>query len=162
MDYVDSCVFLSIAFEEGDALACKTFVNTRGYRQHPRGIISHLVVSEIFVGILEKVQLRDALEEERVRLRAMQQLSWLFTTLLEDGRMRIARFTRRALDLDLFDHLKALEYSLSDDDAFHLVAAVAEGCDRFVTKDRTLVKSERVQTFLKRHYGLSIIDVTRT
>jgi predicted nucleic acid-binding protein len=146
MDYIDACVFLAVVFGEHDE-RCTSFLNRTGYRRHPAGVISHHVVSELFISILTK---RHGRLRDEIALVAVKLLS----RLVDERNFVIAKISR---DERLFDSVKEQDYRVSDDDAFHLVAAITAGCDRFVTIDGALLSAERLQGWLKREFGLKLV-----
>ncbi len=158
-DYVDACVFLAIIFQESDGVRWKNYVDTIGYKTHNKGVISHFVLSEIVMNIMEKIKLSDRQRERELQAAIITNALAIITSLYREQRLRVLKLTRRSLDASLVQELQEKAYGLTDDDAFHLVAAIKAKCRRFITKDKYLLEEENLQRWLQQEYNLKITRV---
>ncbi len=154
-DYVDSCVFLAAVLGEHEEEVCHSYLTTLGYKHHAAGVVSHLVVSEVHVALLRKTRDPRARSEETL-LRLTASVTKIFSRLLEDERLQIAKPS--IPDEEFCREVQTREFRVTTDDALHLAAAVATGCARFVTLDKTLLTAEQLKGWLRREYGLKITN----
>lgn len=75
--------------------------------------------------------------------------------LLLRERLIIAKI--KANDSQYIEKIKALDYAITDDDAFHLSTAINNGCQRFVTLDKVLL-NENFKSKIKKEFGLVICN----
>ena len=114
VDYIDTCIFLAVTQGERHAQRCRTYLNTVGYKHHPCGVLSHFVISELFVAIITK------LEREAIRTSAAYAAE-MIALYADQGKIRIERFiSHDALALAVREQ----DYSVSEDDVQQICAAI--------------------------------------
>ena|SRR3989344_7038757 len=156
-DYVDSCVFLGFILEKDQK--CKDYVNTIGYKNRNTGIISYFVISEIFLAIMIKNKDKEKNYEKLEKFKAFDYIDEIINKMLRERVLIINKLNTNIVDEGLVKELKIINYSLNDDDIFHLIEAVKSKCDFFVTTDREIIENIKLKDFLANKYSLKIIDL---
>ncbi len=155
-DYVDSCVFLGFVLEKDQK--CKDYINTIGYKNRNIGIISHFVVSEIFISIIIKIKYEDKIKENFIKNEAFQYIDNIFNGLAMKRELQINKLSKEIIDINTYDELKNMDYKLTDDDIFHLIEAIKSECHTFVTIDNEILNNTKLKNLLLNRYGIKIIE----
>src|SRR3989344_5318476 len=82
-DYIDSCIFLGFALEQGQN--CKDYINTLGYKNRNIGIISHFVISEIFLAIILKIKDKEKHYEKLEKFKAFEYIDEIINKMLREN-----------------------------------------------------------------------------
>src|SRR3989344_7060158 len=99
-DYVDSCVFLGFVLEKDQK--CKDYINTIGYKNRNIGIISHFVISEIFISIIVKIKYDDKFKENLVKDETFHYIDNIINQLLTKSRLKINKLSKDIIDINLY------------------------------------------------------------
>jgi len=150
-------VFLGFILEKDQK--CKDYVNTIGYKNRNTGIISYFVISEIFLAIMIKNKDKEKNYEKLEKFKAFDYIDEIINKMLRERVLIINKLNTNIVDEGLVKELKIINYSLNDDDIFHLIEAVKSKCDFFVTTDREIIENIKLKDFLANKYSLKIIDL---
>src|SRR3989344_631937 len=156
-DYVDSCVFLGFVLEKDQK--CKDYINTIGYKNRNIGIISHFVVSEIFIKLITMIHNKDKVERNYVEDETLQYIIDIFKELLRSQNLIINKLSKSIIDIELYTNLKEIDYKLTDDDMFHLIEAIKKECHAFITIDKEIINNIKLSNHLLNYHKLQIIEL---
>ena len=155
-DYVDSCVFLGFVLEKDQK--CKDYINTIGYKNRNIGIISHFVISEIFIKLITMIN-KDKVEGNYVEDETLQYIIDIFKELLRSQNLIINKLSKSIIDIELYTNLKEIDYKLTDDDMFHLIEAIKKECHAFITIDKEIINNIKLSNHLLNYHKLQIIEL---
>ncbi len=156
-EYIDSCIFLGFVFDENDAYG--RYLNTLGYKQHNKGIISHFVMSEILINIIFKSRSTNPLDDQVTKERAFKMVNEFLYELKEENKLKILKLNTRIIDEELIRRIKENDTLLTDDDAFHLIEAIKAKCRYFVTSDKEIIENNKLREYLKTQHKLKIKEI---
>ncbi len=153
VDCVDASVVLEAVFEDEEK--CKQYLNTIGYKLRNKGMLTVLLIGEIFSNLFIKVsqKMEDPFERKVVIQNVVDFFDDTLIALLQKERLTIAKI--KGDDYQHVKKIRELDYKITADDAFHLSAAVSNQCQRFITIDRYLL-NDHFRALMKREFGLII------
>ena len=157
-DYVDSCVFLGFALDQNQN--CKDYLFTVGYKNRNIGIISHFVLSEILCTILTKIKHSDdTIKEEDLRESAIKMSIKTIRNLKEEGKLIIKKLSTHIIDETLLKELNAIDNRLTEDDILHIIEAIKNQCDFFVTADKEITENQKLKEYLSHYPNLKTMKI---
>ena len=156
-DYIDSCIFLAHLFNENNY--CRDYINTIGYKNRNRGVISHFVLSEIMINIITKIDYDDYLKGKILREECFENISETIIRLKYKKLLDILKITSKILDKELYDKLIKSDTKLTEDDALHIIEAIKSNCDFFVTIDKEIIANKKLREYLNQNHNLKIKEL---
>lgn len=143
-DFYDSSIFLGLLIEKDDL--CKKRIDLIGYKGKNNGIISHLILGEIFTNLFLK------LDKDYLRIEAFKVIDSIFDKCIKENRLKIAKI-ERGDDLYIDDLLE--DYQMEYSDARHVSEAIVLRCNIFWTTDKYL-NQPHIKSIIKKKYKLLI------
>jgi len=156
-DYIDSCVFLEHILDKNQN--CKDYINTLGYKNRNLGIISHFVISEVFIAILTKILSKDKNQEKVEKEIALIYFKNIIEELRKNNNLIINKIDNSIIDEELYKELKNINYSLSDDDILHLINAIKQCCNYFITIDKEIINNKILRDYLQNKHEIKVIEL---
>jgi predicted nucleic acid-binding protein len=147
--YIDTSVILSLVFDD-PRYESQEYLNIVGYKAKNKGVLSQFTIGELFSNVLLK------LKEDIVRKNAYDLLDWIIRKLLDEDRANILKFDGAIVNSSLFEEIRTADYAVTDDDAFHLMCAIACKAACFVTKDIALCSNQRLKEYLMKKFNLKL------
>ena len=157
IDYIDSCIFLGFVLNNNQN--CKDYINTVGYMNRNKGIISHFVVSEIFITLITKLEDKNQKFEKIEKSKAFYHIDNIISKMLKDNVLIINKLKTRVIDELLLNEIMNVDNKLTEDDIFHIIEAIKDKCDFFVTTDQEIIKNSRLREHLSIKYNLKIKEL---
>jgi|SRR3989344_6156760 len=157
-DYIDSCVFLGYALDKN--ANCQNYIQTIGYNNRNKATISHFVLSEILYTIIIKLKYeKDHITEYILKETAFKLIDNTINELIKKKYLIVNRLKTNIINEDLLRELQNIDNRLSEDDIFHIIEAIVNECDFFVTSDKEIISNSKLREHLSRNHKIKILEI---